>query len=68
MRFFNRSFDKNRLKALILWLLNQTDEYTTLEIIEKLKDLGFLYATRGGLSLSIDDLKIPSMNTSKHYL
>ena len=59
MHFFNRCFDKNRLKALILWLLNQTDEYTTLEIIEKLKDIGFLYATRGGLSLSIEDLQIP---------
>jgi hypothetical protein len=64
MHFFNRSFDKNRLKALILWLLNQTDEYTTLEIIEKLKDLGFLYATKGGLSLSIDDLKIPPQKSS----
>jgi|LakMenEpi03Aug12_release.lakeMendotaPanAssembly.Ray.scaffolds.fasta_scaffold00584_5 hypothetical protein len=59
MYFFNRCFDKNRLKALILWLLNNTDEDTTLEIVEKLKDLGFQYATKAGLSLSIDDLKIP---------
>jgi RNA polymerase Rpb1, domain 5/RNA polymerase Rpb1, domain 4 len=59
MHFFNRSFDKNRLKSLILWLLNETDEYTTLGIIEKLKNLGFFYATKGGLSLSIDDLQIP---------
>jgi DNA-directed RNA polymerase subunit beta' len=59
MYFFNRCFDKNRLKALILWLLNNTDEDTTLDIVEKLKDLGFQYATKAGLSLSIDDLKIP---------
>jgi len=59
MYFFNRCFDKNRLKALILWLLNNSDEDTTLDVVEKLKDLGFQYATKAGLSLSIDDLKIP---------
>jgi DNA-directed RNA polymerase beta' subunit len=57
MYFFNRCFDKNRLKALILWLLNNSDEDTTLDVVEKLKDLGFQYATKAGLSLSIDDLK-----------
>lgn len=59
MIFFNRYFDKNRLKTLVLWNLTRSGEKTTIDLVEKLKDLGFQYATKAGLSLSIDDLKIP---------
>lgn len=65
--FFNRYFDKNRLKALILWSLTKSGEKTTIDLVEKLKDIGFSYATQAGLSLSIDDLKIPP-NKSKLIL
>ena len=57
--FFNYSFDKNRLKALILWSLTNNGEKATLDLVEKLKNIGFEYATQAGISLSIDDLKIP---------
>ncbi len=57
--FFNRCFDKGKLKGLISWSLRNYGESTTLELVEKLKDVGFLWATRAGISLSIDDLKIP---------
>lgn len=57
--FFNRSFDKNRLKALILWNLSQSKEKNTIDLLEKLKEIGFNFATYAGVSLSIDDLKIP---------
>lgn len=57
--FFNRYFDKNRLKSLILWSLKKSGEKKTIELLEKLKDVGFQYATKAGLSLGIDDLKIP---------
>ncbi len=57
--FFNYSFDKSRLKALILWSLTNNGEKVTLDLVEKLKNLGFKYATQAGISLSIDDLKIP---------
>lgn len=59
MIFFNSSFDKNRLKALVLWSLNKVGEKKTIDLLEKIKDLGFHSATNAGLSLSIDDLKIP---------
>lgn len=57
--FFNRSFDKNRLKALILWNLARSQEKNTIDLLEKLKQIGFCYATHAGISISIDDLKIP---------
>ena len=57
--FFNYSFDKNRLKALILWSLTNNGEKATLDLVEKFKNIGFEYATKAGISLGIDDLKIP---------
>jgi len=57
--FFNYSFDKNRLKALILWSLTNNGEKATLDLVEKFKNIGFEYATKAGVSLGIDDLKIP---------
>ena len=58
--FLNQCFDKTRLRNLIAWVLFTKGEKETIEIVEKLKGLGFQFATRAGISLSIDDLKIPS--------
>nr|AWI68292.1 RNA polymerase beta subunit [Pediastrum duplex] len=58
--FWNCSFDKGRLKSFVLWFLNTNGEYKTIELLEQLKNLGFGYATKAGVSLGIDDLKIPS--------
>ncbi len=58
--FFNQTFDKTRLKVLILWCLTQYGNNITINFIEDLKNLGFFYASQAGLSLNIDDLKIPS--------
>ena len=63
--FFNQCFDKDRLKALISWCFLKFGENKTLELLEKLKEFGFHLATQGGISLSIDDLKIPA---SKSWL
>nr|YP_009491854.1 RNA polymerase beta subunit [Lacunastrum gracillimum]AWI68013.1 RNA polymerase beta subunit [Lacunastrum gracillimum] len=57
--FWNCSFDKGRLKSFVSWFLNTYGEYKTIELLEQLKNLGFGYATKAGVSLGIDDLKIP---------
>nr|YP_010455842.1 RNA polymerase beta subunit [Tetraselmis marina]UUA64518.1 RNA polymerase beta subunit [Tetraselmis marina] len=60
--FFDHCFDKNRLKKWInkIYLdTTFTDDLTLLNFIEKLKNLGFEQATRAGVSIGIDDLKIP---------
>nr|YP_009105927.1 beta'' subunit of RNA polymerase [Gloeotilopsis sterilis]AIT94795.1 beta'' subunit of RNA polymerase [Gloeotilopsis sterilis] len=57
--FFNRCFDKNRLKHLISWSLIVFGEKSTIKLVEELKDIGFGFATKAGISLGIDDLKIP---------
>lgn len=57
--FFNTCFDKNHLKTLIAWFLEQYGEKVTVDLVETLKQVGFHQATRAGVSLGIDDLKIP---------
>ena len=57
--FFNKCFDKNKLKGLISWSLRNYGESITLNLVERLKNIGFFWATQAGISLSIDDLKIP---------
>jgi len=57
--FFNYTFDKGRLKNLVYWTLENYGQYKTVELLEQLKKTGFEYATIAGISLGIDDLKIP---------
>nr|QKN19222.1 beta' subunit of RNA polymerase [Eudorina elegans] len=57
--FFNFTFDKGRLKNLVSWTLQNYGQYKTVELLEQLKKTGFEYATKAGISLGIDDLKIP---------
>ena len=59
LSFFNGCFDKGRLKSLISWSLVNCGEQFTIELVENLKDVGFEYATQAGVSISLDDLKIP---------
>ena len=59
LSFFNGCFDKGRLKSLISWSILNCGEEFTIELVENLKNLGFEYATKAGISLSLDDLQIP---------
>jgi len=58
--FFNDCFDKNKLKLLIAWSWQNCGSELTIYLLENLKNLGFRYATQAGISLGIDDLKIPA--------
>ena len=62
--FFNYSFDKNRIKALLSWSLMHFGEKVALDMVEKIKQIGFEYGTRAGASLGLEDLKIPLSKTA----
>uniref|UniRef100_UPI003002495B RNA polymerase subunit beta'' n=1 Tax=Prototheca paracutis TaxID=2034905 RepID=UPI003002495B len=64
--FFNGPFDKGTLKKYIAWVLFECGEKPTLDFLENLKLFGFSKATEAGISLGIDDLKIPS--TKKEHI
>lgn len=57
--FFNRSFDKKKLKSLFSWYYANRGEALTFSLVEKVQKLGFSYAMKAGISLGIDDLKVP---------
>ncbi len=57
--FRNRIVDKGQLKNLISWAFTTYGTARTAEMADRLKDLGFRYATRAGVSISVDDLQVP---------
>ncbi|AKG22351.1 DNA-directed RNA polymerase subunit beta'' [Calothrix sp. 336/3] len=57
--FRNRVVDKGQLRNLISWSFTNYGTARTAVMADKLKDLGFRYATRAGVSISVDDLMVP---------
>ena len=57
--FRNRVIDKGELKRLIAWSFTHYGTARTAHIADRLKDLGFRYATKAGISISVDDLQVP---------
>ncbi|MBW4559752.1 MAG: DNA-directed RNA polymerase subunit beta'' [Mojavia pulchra JT2-VF2] len=57
--FRNRVVDKGQLRNLISWAFTHYGTARTAVMADKLKDLGFRYATKAGVSISVDDLMVP---------
>lgn len=60
MVFRNRIIDKKQMKKLISWSFANYGTARTAQMADNLKDLGFRYATRAGVSISVDDLQVPA--------
>ncbi|MCL1475687.1 DNA-directed RNA polymerase subunit beta' [Argonema antarcticum] len=58
--FRNRIVDKAQLKRLMEWSFTHLGTARTAQMADKLKELGFRYATRAGISISVDDLQVPA--------
>jgi hypothetical protein len=65
--FWNQTFDKGRLKNFVLWFFLKYGEHKTVRLVEELKTIGFQYATKAGISLGVEDLKIPPKKTALIY-
>jgi len=55
----NRVMDKKTIGLLVDKCYREAGEKCTVILSDKLKDLGFFYATLGGISICIDDMKVP---------
>lgn len=64
MIFRNRIVDKGQLKKLIAWAFTHYGTARTAAIADRLKEVGFRYATKAGISISVDDLKVPPVSES----
>ena len=59
LMFINETMDASALKALIAESLDKIGTEETVLFVDRIKDLGFNYATKSGLSWGMGDLKIP---------
>jgi DNA-directed RNA polymerase subunit beta' len=57
--FRNRVINKKQLTNLISWAFTNYSTARTAQMADMLKDLGFRFATRAGVSISVDDLQVP---------
>ena len=58
-RFVNEPQDKKSISKLISEIYDKYGLETAATTLDKLKTLGFEYAARAGMSICIDDLKVP---------
>ena len=56
----NKLMTKKEMTKLIDSVYRQTGHRDTIEFLDKIKDIGFTYATKAGLSICIDNMHIPS--------
>ncbi len=56
----NKLMTKKEMTKLIDSVYRQTGHRDTVEFLDKIKDIGFTYATRAGVSICIDNMHIPS--------
>ena len=61
--FINEVLTKKTLRDIIGKILKVTDVPTTGEFLDSIKDMGYMFAFRGGLSFSLGDIIIPEEKT-----
>ena len=59
MGFFNELLIKKVFSGFVYKMFMQLGNKTTSEFLDKLKDLGYKYATRAGVSISFSDMIVP---------
>ena len=59
LRFINRLLDKGGIKEVMALVYEVGGEDVTVDVADKVKDIGFAYATRSGVSMAIGDINVP---------
>ena len=59
IQFVNRTLEKGGLKDLVADVYEVCGESTTPEVADRIKDIGFSYATRSGYTLAVSDITVP---------
>lgn len=60
MRFVNRTLDRGAIRDIVTRVFEVHGNEMTAEVVDRIKSLGFSAATNAGVSISIDDVTIPS--------
>ena len=57
--FVNASINKGKLSKIVADCFNKFGHFEVIQLLDRLKELGFEEATLAGLSIGIDDIQIP---------
>jgi DNA-directed RNA polymerase subunit beta' len=60
IQFINWKLDKGELKDLIAELYEVGGEGKTPDVADRIKEIGFTYATRSGYSIAVSDIHVPA--------
>jgi len=58
-RYQNTLINKKQLKQILAWSFTKYNSMQACSLADELKYLGFKYATQAGISISIEDLRVP---------
>jgi DNA-directed RNA polymerase subunit beta' len=59
LRFMNEVLDKRSTEAMVSVCFQRLGLEETIVFLDKLKEMGFSYATKSGLTIGVDDLIVP---------
>ncbi len=59
MRFFNQPLNKGGLQQLVGEIYRLVGAEVTTEVVDAIKDIGFHFATRSGVTIAVSDLEVP---------
>ncbi len=60
LRFINEPADKKRLHQLVSEAYRHLEAEETADLVDKIKDVGFTYATRSGITFAMSDIQVPA--------
>ncbi len=63
MLFVNRLLDKGGVNDLVNLVYRRVGEEATISMVDAVKNLGFSYATRSGITIAVSDLEVPGKRT-----
>ncbi len=64
-KYWNQVMKKKQIGTLVDYIYKHSGISLTAEFLDNLKDMGFKYATKVGVSISIDDVMIPDIKPQK---
>ena len=63
--YWNRVMKKKHIAELVDYVYKEGGYSVTAQFLDNIKNLGFKYATKAGISVSIDDIKVPTTKGAK---
>ncbi len=63
LRYINDPVDSKAMKKIVKKCFDKFDDKTTADLVDKIKKLGFEYSGLSGMTIALDDIKIPSQKS-----